>query len=109
MNPLLIVTLLNLTNTKTGLERSEDAVETTVAPEVSVGAGYIESKWVAERILLAASASTTLRPVIARIGQVTGGKDGYWKVTEWVPAMIRSSITLGMLPTRSNVRSFFFY
>jgi thioester reductase-like protein len=79
-------------------------VETTVVPDVSIGAGYTESKWVGERILLAASAVTTLRPVIVRIGQVTGGRDGYWKVTEWVPAMIRSSIALGLLPTRLDVR-----
>lgn len=79
-------------------------MEATVNPEISIGAGYIESKWVTERILLAASAATALRPVIARIGQLTGGQDGYWKVTEWVPAMIRSSITLGMLPNRFDVR-----
>lgn len=79
-------------------------METTVDPSVSIGAGYIESKWVAERVLLAASTATSLRPVIARIGQLTSGREGYWKVTEWVPAMIRSSVALGMLPNRFDVR-----
>ncbi|EGO18727.1 putative polyketide synthase [Serpula lacrymans var. lacrymans S7.9] len=87
-----------------GLKSSDATEETPIEdPRISVGAGYIESKWVAERVLSAVAASTALRPVIVRIGQLTGGRNGFWKVTEWVPSMIRSSITLGALPDRSDI------
>lgn len=72
-------------------------------PSISVGSGYIESKWVAEHILAAAADATRLKPVIIRLEQLTGGRSGYWKTTEWVPSMIGSGLFVGALPNRSNV------
>lgn len=71
-------------------------------PSISVGAGYIESKWVAEHVLAAAAEATRLKPTIIRLGQLTGGRRGYWKVTEWIPSMIKSGLSLGALPNRAN-------
>jgi thioester reductase-like protein len=77
-------------------------------PSISVGAGYIESKWVAEHVLAAAADATRLKPTIIRLGQLTGGRKGFWKVTEWIPSMIKSGLSLGALPSRTNVCLIFF-
>ncbi|GLB41023.1 putative acetyl-CoA synthetase-like protein [Lyophyllum shimeji] len=65
---------------------------------VAVGSGYPESKWVAERILTIAAEQTTLRPVVVRIGQMSGGRNGSWNPVEWVPSIVRSGEILGCLP-----------
>jgi thioester reductase-like protein len=39
-----------------------------------------------------------------RIGQITGNADnGAWALTDWVPIMIKSSITMGHLPSTPGV------
>ncbi|KAI0272871.1 acetyl-CoA synthetase-like protein [Russula aff. rugulosa BPL654] len=68
-------------------------------PETSVGTGYSESKWVAERILDAAAERTALRPVVVRFGQVCGDGNGTWNETEWFPSLVKSALTLGCLPS----------
>ncbi|KAH9077806.1 acetyl-CoA synthetase-like protein [Lactarius deliciosus] len=68
-------------------------------PEVAVGTGYSESKWVAERILDAAAERTALRPVVVRLGQVCGDGSGTWNESEWFPSLLKSAITLGCLPS----------
>ncbi|KAG6914129.1 putative NRPS-like protein biosynthetic cluster [Tephrocybe rancida] len=61
----------------------------------SVGGGYGEGKYIAERIL----AQSGLHTTSLRIGQVSGGKPkGAWPATEWVPILVKSSITIGSLP-----------
>ncbi|KAJ8517252.1 hypothetical protein ONZ45_g5549 [Pleurotus djamor] len=62
------------------------------------GRGYSEAKAIAEEILLTAAKSSLLRPLIIRIGQIAGSPNGTWKTTEWVPALIKSSVTVGGLP-----------
>lgn len=87
----------------TGLTSSSTVEEVLINdPSISVGAGYIESKWVAEHVLAAAADATRLKPTIVRLGQLTGGRKGYWKVTEWIPSMIKSGLSLGVLPNRAN-------
>ncbi|KAH9000656.1 acetyl-CoA synthetase-like protein [Lactarius hatsudake] len=68
-------------------------------PEIAVGTGYSESKWVAERILDAAAERTALRPVVVRLGQVCGDGSGTWNESEWFPSLLKSAITLGCLPS----------
>ncbi|EGO29034.1 hypothetical protein SERLADRAFT_444920 [Serpula lacrymans var. lacrymans S7.9] len=80
------------------LKTANPVQETAVDSSIAVGSGYGESKWVSERILLNAAAETTLRPIIIRLGQLSGGLNGYWKEKEWVPSLIRSSIHLKCLP-----------
>lgn len=72
-------------------------------PEIPVGPGYAESKWIAERILDAAAERTALRPVVVRLGQVCGEGNGTWNENEWFPLLIKSALTLGCLPSLDGV------
>ena len=74
-------------------------------PEIAVGTGYSESKWVAERILDVAAERTALRPVVVRLGQVCGDGSGTWNENEWFPSLVKSGLTLGCLPSVDGVRS----
>ncbi|KAF5353868.1 hypothetical protein D9756_007248 [Leucocoprinus leucothites] len=65
---------------------------------VAVGSGYPESKWVAEQILDRASQQTSFNPVIVRIGQLSGGRNGFWNPYEWVPSVIQTAHPLQCLP-----------
>ncbi|KAJ7096117.1 hypothetical protein C8R44DRAFT_813206 [Mycena epipterygia] len=86
----------NLNGEGTALERPiSDA-------RVSVGLGYAESKWVAEKVLETAAQMTTLAPVIVRPGQLSGASNGAWNTNEWFPVLLRSSQLLGHLPTISG-------
>ncbi|KAG6837399.1 putative NRPS-like protein biosynthetic cluster [Arthromyces matolae] len=67
-------------------------------PLMAIGSGYPESKWVAERILTLAAKQSTLRPIIVRIGQMSGGRDGCWNPVEWVPSVVLSGSYLHCLP-----------
>lgn len=60
--------------------------------------GYGESKWVSERILTTAKAETPLKPVIIRVGQLSGGVNGNWNVHEWFPSIITAGQIIGSLP-----------
>lgn len=72
-------------------------------PTVPLGQGYSESKWVAEMILHAAAKISPLRPIVVRIGQISGGKNGAWNTSEWFGATIKSSLALGCLPELKGV------
>ena len=74
-------------------------------PEVAVGTGYSESKWVAERILDVAAERTALRPVVVRLGQVCGDGSGTWNENEWFPSLVKSALTLRCLPSVDGVRA----
>lgn len=78
----------------------EAAVDATYA----IANGYSQSKWVAETILTNAAQQTSIKPVIIRIGQVSGALNGYWNETDWFPAMIKSSRALNGFPNMNQVR-----
>ncbi|EME42645.1 hypothetical protein DOTSEDRAFT_175863 [Dothistroma septosporum NZE10] len=65
--------------------------------------GYGQSKLLSERLLSHAARELGLRATIVRVGQL-GGPVGYgegngmWNEREWVPRLIRTSLTLGALP-----------
>ncbi|KAJ7053408.1 male sterility protein-domain-containing protein [Mycena amicta] len=66
---------------------------------VAVGNGYGESKYVSERILAASGLPATS----FRIGQISGARsNGAWSTTDWVPALVKSSIALGNFPSHPN-------
>ncbi|KAJ6598643.1 hypothetical protein B0H10DRAFT_2085224 [Mycena sp. CBHHK59/15] len=67
-------------------------------PSVSIGLGYTESKWVAERILEMATQETPVSTIIIRPTQLSGASNGAWKTNDWFPALLRSSQLLGHLP-----------
>ncbi|KAK0230499.1 hypothetical protein IW262DRAFT_1291609 [Armillaria fumosa] len=75
---------------------SEDLLtEAHVNATGAQGMGYTESKWVSEELLRLAPG---LRYLIFRVGQLSGGPKGTWKIKEWFPSMIQSSKVLGCLP-----------
>lgn len=77
--------------------------EVPVEPESAVGNGYGESKWVSEKILAVAGSETALRPVVVRIGQVTGGVNGCWNTLEWIPSIVHSAALVKCLPSLDQV------
>ncbi|KAK0216122.1 hypothetical protein IW262DRAFT_1449678 [Armillaria fumosa] len=76
--------------------------EAHVGAEVAQGMGYGESKWVSEELLRSAP---SLRYVVVRVGQLTGGPKGTWNANEWIPSMIQSSKVLGYLPDDDKIVS----
>ncbi|KAF9064552.1 hypothetical protein BDP27DRAFT_1405295 [Rhodocollybia butyracea] len=77
-------------------------------PQYAVGGGYGESKYVTERIL----AKSGLHVSSFRVGmfvsqylsrQIAGGSpNGAWAMRDWIPMIIKSSLSLGMLPDHSG-------
>lgn len=72
-------------------------------PEIALGNGYSESKWVSEQILKKASESAPLRSTIVRCGQLTGGPSGSFNQHEWFPSIVKSSVKLHKLPDTIGV------
>lgn len=56
------------------------------------------------QILEEASRKTGLSTTTFRVGQLCGGGNGSWAVTDWVPIILASSIYLGYLPDAMGVR-----
>ncbi|KAG2005480.1 CurK protein [Coprinopsis cinerea AmutBmut pab1-1] len=73
-------------------------LEESIPPQVAVGMGYSESKWVAEEILLEAVRAANLPALIVRVGQLTSSNGNIWKVGEWFPTLVQGSVLLGCLP-----------
>jgi len=80
----------------------EEAIDN---PEVVIGSGYSKSKWLAEQILTNAAKQASLKVVIVRLGQVTGGPSGGWNEHEWFPSLIKSSVALKCLPDTAGAIS----
>ena len=73
--------------------------EGPAAPESATINGYSQSKWVSERILEVAAEQTSLRPMIVRIGQVSGGVNGCWNPLEWIPGIVQSTALTKSVPS----------
>ena len=56
-------------------------------------------------MLEVAAAQTPLRPVIVRIGQVSGGANGCWNHLDWLPAIVQSATLSRSLPSLAKVVS----
>ena len=61
--------------------------------------GYSQSEWVSERMLEVAAEQTSLRPVIIRVGQVSGSVNGCWNPLEWIPGIVQSAGLTKSLPS----------
>ncbi|KZO93861.1 acetyl-CoA synthetase-like protein [Calocera viscosa TUFC12733] len=69
-------------------------------PVIASGTGYSESKWITERIMLAAAEQQGLRPTIWRVGQLAGSvQNGAWNTTDWLPLIVKSGERLKILPS----------
>lgn len=76
--------------------------ETIFGSNNAVGLGYGESKYVVERIL----AVSGIPSCSMRIGQVCGGDaTGAWSINDWVPIMVKTSLSLNVLPNAKGVVS----
>ncbi|TFK53343.1 putative aminoadipate reductase [Heliocybe sulcata] len=85
------------------LEKGEFPEESDLPLDVAVGAGYGESKFVSEKLLVEAG-QRGIQTTSLRIGQIAGGKpDGAWATSDWVPIFIKSSRALGCLPDAEGV------
>ncbi|KAL7278799.1 hypothetical protein ACG7TL_007808 [Trametes sanguinea] len=77
-----------------------------LGPELAVGTGYGESKWVAEQLFHRAAQDTGANAVVVRVGQLCGDTTvGGWSTSEWVPAIVRASKLLGCLPAADDTLS----
>jgi len=66
--------------------------------------GYSRSKLVAEHIVSNAAAQAGAPAHVLRIGQIVGdSKEGLWNDTEAIPLIIRSALTLKVLPALDEV------
>ncbi|KAI9794020.1 MAG: putative NRPS-like protein biosynthetic cluster [Peltula sp. TS41687] len=68
--------------------------------DVASPMGYAQSKFVAEQILSVAHQRSGVPVTILRLGQIAGPvtTPGVWKEQEWVPSMIKTSRSLGLIP-----------
>ncbi len=97
---------LQKNNISPDYEGEEYVPEKPVVPSSAIGGGYSESKWVCEEILSVAATKTALRPVVVRVGQLSGvSTNGFWNPKEWVPSLFKSSVHIGCLPDFNNVRA----
>ena len=71
-------------------------------PEVASKMGYGESKFVAENVLRTGHERTKVPITILRVGQIAGStnpSDAAWPMQEWLPAVVKTSKTLGKIPS----------
>ncbi|EKM51563.1 uncharacterized protein PHACADRAFT_212203 [Phanerochaete carnosa HHB-10118-sp] len=72
-------------------------------PAVATSNGYSASKYIVEQILDKAAANG-LCVMAVRMGQACGSKaTGAWGTTEWMPIMVKSSLSLGCFPEMSGL------
>ena len=72
-------------------------------PSIALKFGYTESKWIAERILIAANQKTGLHSTTVRVGFLCGDRNGTWAPNEMYPQVIKSAIALKCLPDVQGV------
>ncbi|GFN14080.1 putative NRPS-like enzyme [Aspergillus tubingensis] len=62
--------------------------------------GYGESKFVGERLCLAASEGPGVPTTVFRVGQIAGPTSvkGMWNLDEWVPTLVKTSKAVGKVP-----------
>ncbi|EKM51562.1 uncharacterized protein PHACADRAFT_127221 [Phanerochaete carnosa HHB-10118-sp] len=74
-------------------------------PAAATSNGYAASKYVVEQIMDGAAANG-LSAMVVRMGQACGSKaTGAWGTTEWIPIMIKSSVSLGCFPEMTGLVS----
>ncbi|CAE6494569.1 unnamed protein product [Rhizoctonia solani] len=73
--------------------------EVSVTPEMAATSiGYGQSKLVTEKLLESAR-NAGLQTCTVRLGQLTGDiKSGAWTITDWVPSLMGSSVSVGCIP-----------
>ncbi|KAJ7123111.1 hypothetical protein C8R44DRAFT_735702 [Mycena epipterygia] len=67
--------------------------------------GYLQSKWVAERLVNTASDILGISAKVIRLGLMTGASNGFWDVSHWFPALVESGLHVGCLPDGEGIVS----
>ncbi|KAL6298494.1 putative polyketide synthase [Sparassis latifolia] len=73
--------------------------------KVAARTGYLESKWIGERVVQEAGEKMSLRTNVIRIGLLTGSINCAWDTTHWLPALVQSGVHVGCLPDGDDVIS----
>ncbi|KAH9946609.1 hypothetical protein B0H21DRAFT_693457 [Amylocystis lapponica] len=72
-------------------------------PELAAVSGYAESKYVVEEVL-ANARNLGMDTTTVRIGQICGSsQSGTWSTSEWLPSLVKSSISLCCWPALNGV------
>jgi thioester reductase-like protein len=88
-------------------EQDKDLIPEMIAPTPAVAQsmGYAESKAISEQILAAAVNRVGAKVSIVRIGQIAGpiaeDNGGIWNEHEWVPLLLKTSMSMGKIPDAS--------
>ncbi|KAI0633130.1 acetyl-CoA synthetase-like protein [Trametes polyzona] len=98
---VLFVSSISSLRNYSGAKPAEETLATE--PDLAVGTGYSESKWVTEQLFGRAAERTGLQTTSVRVGQVSGDqRTGGWNTTEWVAAILRVSQRLGCIPVKEE-------
>ncbi|KAI0350560.1 acetyl-CoA synthetase-like protein [Trametes cingulata] len=98
---VLFVSSISSLRNHAGSKPAQETLETE--PDLAVGTGYSESKWVTEQLFGRAAEKTGLKTTSVRVGQVSGDqRTGGWNTTEWVAALVRASQRLGCIPVKDE-------
>ncbi|KAF9737834.1 hypothetical protein PMIN02_001133 [Paraphaeosphaeria minitans] len=94
-----ISSVAQLPRVSSALSIPEEVVRDSNAPyEI----GYAKSKLVSELLCDAAARTLDISVYFARVGQIAGavgeGVDAAWSTAEWLPGLVVTSISLGLLP-----------
>ncbi|PTB36202.1 hypothetical protein M441DRAFT_93312 [Trichoderma asperellum CBS 433.97] len=85
-----------------GWKESQKVPEKIILSDsVTANNGYAQSKHVAERILYEASQTVGIQVTVVRLGQIAGPTNagvGAWNSLDWVPQIIYTSKSLGLVP-----------
>ncbi|KAK7056358.1 hypothetical protein VNI00_002912 [Paramarasmius palmivorus] len=60
--------------------------------------GYVQSKWIAERLVQISAGAMKLRANVIRVGLITGSHEGVWDTSHWFPSLVASGKHVGCLP-----------
>ena len=77
--------------------------EPMLDPCIDVQTNYIKSKWVAERLFQIVADRSILRTNVIRVGLLSGGINGFWDISHWLPSIVQSGSYVGCLPEGEEV------
>ncbi|KAL4885875.1 hypothetical protein BJY04DRAFT_230133 [Aspergillus karnatakaensis] len=101
-NLIFISSISAVMNYPTITSYPDTPIPESIIPDIEApaDAGYAESKYIAERLIDHASTKLGLRSTILRLDQVAGPakSTGRWNRNDWVPALVRGSRELGIIP-----------
>ncbi|KAK7041958.1 hypothetical protein VNI00_008940 [Paramarasmius palmivorus] len=65
---------------------------------VELTGGYMQSKWIAERLVQLSYEKLGVHGNVLRLGLISGSSNGAWNSHHWFPALVQSGAYVGCLP-----------